>query len=387
MFSRWLKLDTKKSLIFQGPRRAGKSTLLHLLFKDYKYVTLDDLDDLQFAKKDPKGFVEKLGNQFIIDEAQRAPELTIAVKKLIDEHKVHCILTGSTGINLADKIYDTLAGRVHYIKLPTCVFGENLGAPSGTIFTKMDLKLEAIAKRQFSQFLEYGGFPEIVNAETNDERKALLKNYKNTYFTRDLAQLINLENIEGLKAIFGALVKGLSSRYEINSLSKESGLSIPTTKKYLNALVSSGLVFKLYGHHLGPAKRYLSKAKSYFLDQGILSSLSDEFSSGQQLENFVVSEIEKRRQLGQIDCDELYYYESKDGAEIDLIVEELKTITVIEIKSSKTITGRELLNIKKFTPNSHKKIRKIIFYLGNDLYKEGNILIIPAWYFFRTEWT
>lgn len=387
MFPRWLKLNNKKSIILQGPRRAGKSTLLNLIFKDYKYVTLDDLDDLNAAKNDPKWFVESLGKKFIIDEAQRVPELTIPVKKLIDEKKIHCILTGSTGINLADKIHDTLAGRVNYIRLPTCVYGENYGEPTHSLLEKLDSSEEKLARRQFDSFLEYGGFPEILSEIENDEKEVLLKNYKNTYFTRDLAQLINVESVEGIKAIFGALVKGIGSRYEISSLSKESGLSVPTTKKYLNSIISTGLVFKLYGYHLGPAKRYLSKAKSYFLDQGILYSLSDEFSKGQQLENFVISEVEKRRQLGQIDCEELFYYETKDGAEIDLIVEEKKMISVIEIKSSKKITGRDLQNIRRFNLETNKKIRKIIFYLGSEYYTEGDINIIPAWHFFRSTWS
>lgn len=386
MFSRWQKLDSKKSIILQGPRRAGKSTLLKELFKNYKYITLDDLDDLSFAKSDPKGFVESLGNRFIIDEAQRVPELTIPVKKLIDEKKIHCVLTGSTGINLADKIHDTLAGRINYIRLPTCAFGENYGPPNHKFFEKLNPADEKIAKRQLDHFLSYGGFPEILSENVTSEKELLLKNYKNTYFTRDLAQLINVESVEGIKAIFGALVKGIGSRYEISSLSKESGLSVPTTKKYLNSIVSTGLVFKLYGYHLGPAKRYLSRAKSYFLDQGILYSLSDDYSKEQELENFIVSEVEKRRQLGQINADELFYYETKDGAEVDLIVDERNMITVIEIKSSKTISNRDLQNIKRFTLNTKKEVRKIVFYLGNDYYSEGDILIIPAWSFFRACW-
>lgn len=64
----------------------------------------------------------------------------------------------------------------------------------------------------FESFLKYGDFPEILAEEQIDEKESLLKNYKNSYFTRDLAQLINVESVEGIKAMFGALVKGLGSR-------------------------------------------------------------------------------------------------------------------------------------------------------------------------------
>jgi uncharacterized protein len=164
---------------------------------------------------------------------------------------------------------------------------------------------------------------------------------------------------------------------------KETGLSVPTTKKYLNTVTGSGLAFKLYGYHLGPAKRYISAAKTYFIDNGILTALSDEASSGQAFENFVVSEIEKRRRLGFIGCDELYYYESTGGREIDLILDDKKILTAIEIKSAKSISGRDLRNLREFTiPSSTKKLRKIIFYLGEEQHKESGIEIIPAHQFF-----
>lgn len=98
------------------------------------------------------------------------------------------------------------------LKLPTCVFGENHGEPTHSLFEKISLSEEKIAKRMFESFLKYGDFPEILAEEQIDEKESLLKNYKNSYFTRDLAQLINVESVEGIKAMFGALVKGLGSR-------------------------------------------------------------------------------------------------------------------------------------------------------------------------------
>lgn len=397
MFSRWCTLNSKKSIMLQGPRRVGKSTLLKHHFPNYNYVTLDDLDDLAMAKNDPKAFVENLGKKFIIDEAQRVPELSLAIKKVIDQNdnskEFKTILTGSTGLLLKDQLYDTLAGRIDYFKLPTCCFGEQYGPPVHKLSEPLDSKTQLLAKRKFESFFSYGGFPEVINCEIenetdnkidkNSEKESILKNYKNSYFTRDLAFLLNLENIEGIKAIFGALIKGIGSRYEISALAHASGLSVPTTKKYFNSLLSSGLSFKLYGYHLGPAKRYIAKSKNYFLDQGILFSLSDEYSKGQALENFVISEIEKRRQLGFIDADELFYYESVGGAEIDLVIEERKKITLIEIKSAKKLSGRDMANINAFKIDTKKELKKIIIYLGDEIYQEKDIICIPAWNFFR----
>jgi predicted AAA+ superfamily ATPase len=383
MFTRWIILPTTKSFLLVGPRRAGKSTLLKTKFPNFAYSTLDDLDEYAWAKNDAKGFIEHFKNNFIIDEAQRVPLISLPIKKLIDDKKAIAILTGSSGLNLKDQIFDSLAGRIEILKLPTCCFGENFGNPIHKITEKLNPLDEAIAKREFKIFFKYGGFPEVLNTNDENEKETILKNYKNSYFTRDIAQIANLENIEAIKAMYGALIKGLSSRYEINNLSRETGLSIPTTKKYFNSLLGSGLTFKLYGYHLGPAKRYIAKSKNYFLDQGILQSLSDEYSKGQALENFVVSEIEKRRQLGIIQAEELYYYESSGGLEVDVVIEEKDKIYAIEIKSSAAVGKKDFKNLNSFNLETKKELIKIVFYLGDKIEKSGDIHLIPAWNFFR----
>jgi hypothetical protein len=371
MFIRWLNLKkAKKSVLLLGPRRAGKSTYLKTNFKEYRYVTLDDLDELEHSKKDPKGWVERLGSKFIIDEAQRNPDLAIAVKWAIDEKHAHCILTGSTGLNLLDKGTETLAGRIQIFHLPPACFGENFGTPLTLNEFRKEYGASRIPEREFNVFKKYGGFPEVISCEEGGKAE-LLSIYKNSYFTRDVAQLNQIENVEGLRALYLALIRGLGSRYEVSSLLSATGLSTPTVKKYLNTLVQSGLMFKLYGYHLSETKRHMSSAKSYFIDVGILGALSSDFSSGQLIESFVVSEIEKRRRLGFIKTDVLYYYESAGGREVDLIYEEENLVTAIEIKSTKNISARDLRSLREFSIKSPKRLRKIIYYTGDEYAIDG----------------
>ena len=383
MFKRWLEPPLRKSVLLVGPRRAGKSTLLKSYFKNHRYITLDDLDLLSWARRDPKDFVEKLGPRFIIDEAQRAPELAIACKWAIDEKKAHLVLTGSTGLELFQSTTETLAGRVEVLELPPSCFGENAGPRQS--FRDMTPPEQMTASRKLNDFMRFGGFPEIVSQVTSGEKDALLRNYKNTYFTKDLADLSSLENLEGLRAMYQALIRGLGSRYEVSSLSRESGLSVPTTKKYLNSILQSGLGFKLYGYHHGPVKRHISAAKTYFCDNGVLTSLSDDVSHGQLVESFVISEIEKRRKLGIIRADQLFYYESVGGRDIDLIVEEPEQVTAIEIKASHSIGGRDLRTLREFVlkPNSNKRLKKIMYYGGTSIAQEGEIEIRPFWTLWR----
>src|SRR5512137_1895549 len=133
MFDRWLRLKGSSALVL-GPRRCGKTTLLRMRFPDWAYTTLDDLDLLALAKKDPKGFVSRLGPRAIIDEIQRLPALTVAVKHAIDNEGARVLMTGSSSIGLLDAAADSLAGRVDVVSLPTACWGEDAGPPTHRVF-------------------------------------------------------------------------------------------------------------------------------------------------------------------------------------------------------------------------------------------------------------
>ena len=135
MFQRWLKIEGGFSSLTIGPRRSGKTTLLRALFPEVPYCTLDDLDILDWAKRDPKGLVQHLGERAIIDEIQRHPPLTIAVKYAIDNLGARFYMTGSSSLGLLDSAGETLAGRARFYSLPPMCWGEERGQPTHSIFS------------------------------------------------------------------------------------------------------------------------------------------------------------------------------------------------------------------------------------------------------------
>ena len=379
MFKRWVELKTNKSCLILGPRRCGKTTLLKSLFPDYTYTTLDDLDALKWAKDDPNGFITQLGCKALIDEIQRHPELTIAAKYAIDNEKAHFLMTGSSSIGLLDTTADTLAGRINLSSLPTACWGENEGRYTHRIFhDKITPMALAQANRKLQEATSYGLFPEILTSENPENKHELLINYKNTYFTRDLMQLSNIENIEGLHAIFNQLIRSIGSHLEVSNFAREAGISYPTTKKYLNTLLQSQLVFKLYGYQYGPAKRYIKAAKSYFSDTGIIKSFNTNITDGQLLENFVLAELEKRRKLGFIKTDQFFYYKTKAGREIDLIFESENQLYAIEIKSTKNPSARDIKNLVEFEKQLNRPIQKYLFYLGTEYNQINQVQLLPV---------
>jgi predicted AAA+ superfamily ATPase len=378
MFKRWLEIPRNKSCLIIGPRRSGKTTLLKRRYPELQYATLDDLDHLEWAKRDPKGFIRSLGSQAVIDEVQRLPMLTVAVKYAIDNENARFLMTGSSTIGLLDAAADTLAGRIEIISLPTACWGEDKGEPIHSILEdRTDSPKITEANRRLPAALSYGQFPEVLAQENGEQKRQLLKNYRDTYFTRDLMQLSNIENLDGLMAIFQHLTRSLGSHLEVSNFAREAGISFPTTKKYLNALQQAQLSFKLYGYQYGPAKRHIKASKTYFADNGIIHSLNARVSEGQLIENFVISELEKRRKLKMIATDQFYYYRSAAGREIDLVFEVQDTVYAIEIKATKRPGPRDFQNLRHFEDSLKRPTKRFLFYPGAEYSTVDGIRLIP----------
>jgi predicted AAA+ superfamily ATPase len=384
MFQRWLEISPRRSVLIVGSRRSGKTTLLKHRYPQWPYATLDDLDYLDWAKRDPKGLISHLGRKAIIDEIQRLPMLTVAVKYAVDNEKARFLITGSSTLGLLDAAADSLAGRIDIVSLPTACWGEELGGPTHSILDDRASPPQIKeANRNLSRAITYGQFPEVLMQEKDSDKHEVLVNYRNTYFTRDLMGLSNIENLEGLLGVLQHLTRSMGSHLEVSNFAREAGISHPTTKKYLNALQQAQLTFKLYGYRFGPAKRYIKAAKAYFADNGIIHTLNAGVGAGQLFENFVVAEFEKRRKLGMIKADQFYYYKSVGGNEIDLVFEADNTVYAIEIKSTQRPAPRDLHNLGQFSDRLNRPVRRYLVYLGEEYRTIDHIRLLPAAALFR----
>src|SRR3990167_2412894 len=116
------KLSTQFPAIgILGPRQSGKTTLAKNLFPNYKYISLEELDNRMFAKEDPRGFLKLLEGEdgVILDEIQKSPELLSYIQGFIDawQKPGFFILTGSENILMSQQITQSLAGRIALVTL------------------------------------------------------------------------------------------------------------------------------------------------------------------------------------------------------------------------------------------------------------------------------
>ncbi len=386
MIERWLNISGNKSLLLIGVRRAGKTTLLKKLFPEAKYITLDDFDFLQIAEQDPKDlFLGSDHKLVVIDEIQRVPRLLIAVKDRIDNYRQIVLMTGSSTLGLLSSSAETLAGRIKIFECPTLCYGEDKGPNLGRSLEHKPNSLEIKeASRELSRWMRFGGFPEVVDCNGNEQKLEILQDYKNTFFTRDLMFLTNIENFRGLLGCLNFLGVSTQSRVEISSIAKESGLSHPTAKKYLNVLEASRIIFRLTGYQYGSSKRQLKSSKYYFADISIPMALNLQLSEGQLFELLVISELEKRRKLGRFDCDFFYYYKSEKGREIDLIIDEGSMVTAIEIKTTQRPERSDVKGLIDFQIKKKVPLRKILICRSQSYAEIDGVEIWPVYSLYRT---
>ena len=165
-------------LTLTGPRQSGKTTLLKTIYHDYPYVSLEDLDNRQLAKQDPRAFLANYPNGAVIDEIQNVPELFSYLQTVVDSKEIHFALSGSQNFLLLEKITQTLAGRTIILKLLPLSISE--------IQQKHHI-------RHWEELAFQGFYPRIYHK--NIAPVDFYPSYINTYVERDVRSLKNIGDL------------------------------------------------------------------------------------------------------------------------------------------------------------------------------------------------
>ena len=356
-----------------GPRQSGKTTMAKELFKEYKYVTLEDIDVQTGAENDPRGFLKSFDGEkgVILDEVQNVPELFSYLQGVVDEkdRPGFFVLTGSQNFLLNEKVTQSLAGRI-------------------AIFTLLPLSISELQKERISinnlEELIYNGFyPRIYSKKVSHVR--FYKNYIRTYLERDVRQIKNVTDLKIFQTFLKLCAGRIGQLLNLTSLSDEVGVSINTIKSWLSILEQSYIIFLLRPFHKNFGKRLVKTNKLYFCDTGLAcslleieseKSLNTHYLRGNLFENFIISEIYKIF----FNADEnprLFFWRNKSGKEVDCLISQGEKLTPIEIKMNRTFNYKFFDNLKYF--NEISKIdpkNSFVIYAGENDWKtkNGNLL-------------
>lgn len=344
-----------------GPRQSGKSTLIRTLFKNHVYLDMQDSDIFEFAKTDPKGFLNAHKSEYgiIIDEAQYAPSLFHQIKVEADKNPQpgYFVLSGSQNFLLYEKIGESLAGRVYfYTLLP---------------FSINELNSSNLLDPNPREQIFKGFYPRTY--QPNVKSQDYYENYVLTYVERDIRTIKNIDNIIAFKKFMQLCALRIGSTINFSDLATACGIAVNTAKSWLSLLEISFVLFQLPSYHENLGKRVTKSPKLYFYDVGLamtLMGISKETMMKKQelfgalFENMVIIDIIKNFHAQGI-RPSLTFFRDSNKNEIDLIIEyEGKTIPV-EIKSTETIKSSFFETAAWFAKEAKTDQQPLIVYGGN----------------------
>ncbi len=282
-------------VVIQGPRQCGKTTLARQV--PGTFLSLDDDVALEQATLNPAGFVKGHPGCLIIDEAQRAPKIFLAIKAEVDRYRRPgmYLITGSTDILLLPKIADSLAGRHEVISLWPLSVGEVEGASENFIdwaFSE-DFTWKGADQAWSSDLLARGGYPEAVSRTSEPRRAKWFDQYIEALITKDVRYLANIQNIALIPRLLRALAKQTGYGVNVNTLAAETGLQRTTAERYLDLLEAVFLYKPIETWQPEDGTRVARKPKVAFVDSGILNSIWPEIGLEQALDSFVTMEMVK----------------------------------------------------------------------------------------------
>ncbi len=337
MIDRWITNKLEKTLrrvpavALLGARQVGKTTLAQTIAQERESIYLDLESPADLVKlSDPAPFLSRHKDKLIIlDEIQRAPDLFMVLRGLIDQNRragrkvEQFFLLGSASMDLLRQSGESLAGRISYIEMT----GFNL------------LEVPVKNPTDIHKIWLRGGFPESYLAETDSYSMAWLEDLIRTYLERDIPQLGFRISATRLRRLWTMLAHLQGESVNYSTLAGNLEVDSKTISRYIDILVDLLLVRRLEPWHVNVKKRLVKSPRFYVRDSGVLHRLLaisdyDALLSnpilGKSWEGFVVENILSILPV----TTGASFYRTAAGAEIDLVLKISSTETwAIEIKS------------------------------------------------------
>lgn len=382
-----------------GPRRSGKTSLMLLYMKtldvkksnrvfinceDIAFVgnTVNDLNRLEEAifrvyKPDKTKDI-----YLFVDEVQTFPEWSRWVRTLFDRRRYRIFITGSTSDLSLDKLPSELRGRaINTLVLPFS-FMEYLKTKSVAVEDYMKPDETARVLMALSEYLEFGGYPEIVKSVDLSMKRTMLSELYATVIQRDLIDRYKIRKSAVFKAfvnsLFGSACRDVSIPAVVDWFEAQGNkISSVTASNYLSYSQSAFLFFLVfpYSHKI---KERNTKPKLYVSDSGILGLFDSD--KGKLLENAILVELIRRHE-------NVHYYRTMSANVDFVIVKDNKPHELIQVSYSINDPGTYVREINSLL-EAEKKLKCenltiITFNEENKITQNGRVINVrPVWKWF-----
>ena len=388
------RLRVVPAVVVTGARQSGKSTLAErLVAGTRRYATLDDLDVLDAARRDPEVLVGGPG-PVTLDEVQREPDLLHAVKRAIDRDRTpgRFLLTGSANLLLMRQVSESLAGRASYLTLWPMTRREQHGLGRcgrwEELFTTPDAEWRELLAAQkdgaedWRLLARRGGFPTpALELTTAADRRIWFDGYVRTYLERDLQDLAAISALPDFRRLMRAACLRIGQLVNQTELGRDVALSQPTVHRWLNLLETSYLLVRLPAYAVNRTKRLIKAPKIYWSDTGVALHLAEvQEPGGAHLENLVLHDLLAWRDA-RIERAELGYWRTAIGEEVDFVIEAGGKLLPIEVKATARPRLADATHLRTFRKEYGKKARAgLLLHTGSTLeWLAPDVLAAPWW--------
>ncbi len=348
MYQRLLDLPLDQSVLLFGPRGSGKSTLLRESFAQEHCLWYDLLDPVEESRlsaepqlllKETHG-ARKSTTHVIVDEVQKVPKLLDVVHSLIEDpatRHLRFMLTGSSARKLKRGGANLLAGRALVFSLHP--------------FSALELG----ADFNLFETLAYGALPGVVNAKGSQSKKRFLRSYGLTYLKEEVQVEQLVRQLDPFRKFLQVCAQCSGKIINAAAIARDVGVDEKTVKNYYSILEDTLLGFHLEAYHSSVRKRLSLKPKFYLFDTGVQRTLMGHLNLplaestsafGELFKSFVVNECLRLSQYAENDY-RFFYLRTKEGLEIDLVVERPGLpLLLIEIKSGTQVGEAHLKSLR-----------------------------------------
>ena len=381
--------------VVTGARQTGKTTLVRTPVQPEPrvYLTLDDLDALEQARRAPENLVAR-GPRLTIDEVQRAPDLLLAIKRAVDRRRGRgrFIVTGSANLLLMRAVSDTLAGRASYLTLWPMTRREQIGLGRAGLWTELlaakderwrDLiEAERVPREDWRLLARRGGYPTpALELETAPDRATWFAGYTRTYLERNLADLSAIASLPDFRRLMRAVCLRVGQLMNQTELGRDVALPQPTVHRWLNLLEASYQLVRVPGYSVNRTKRLIKAPKLYWADTGLALHLAGGAPpSGAHLENVVLADLLAWRNA-QLDPPTVSYWRTATGEEVDFVIEAGDRLLPMEVKATNRPRVRDARHLESFREEYGNRSRAgLLLHTGDTTEWLGpKILAAPWW--------
>lgn len=391
-------------VFLRGARQTGKTTLVKQLAEEpagdgasRRYISLDSATALAGALDDPTGFLQGLKKPVIIDEAQRATALMLAIKEDVDRARQagRYLLTGSANILTLPGIADSLAGRMEVLTLYPLSQGEIAGTQEDfiTALFQKEFPLKqtgnALSKEALLEAIALGGYPEVLSRSSAKRRAAWFDSYITTLVERDIRDISNVQDISGLIRLLRLLGVRSGTLHNQAELSRSVGMPASTLGRYIPLLEALFLIWFLPAWSSNLGKRLVKSPKIHVCDSGLACHLcgadaerlaDDSSMAGRLLESFVAGELLKQSSWTKHPA-ALYHYRSQSGEEVDVVLEDRAgRVAAVEVKLAASVSSHDIKGLASLRDAlGDHFIRGVIVYTGQEIMPMGDrIFAVPV---------